>query len=183
MRVLSSMALPAGGIKFIGRREFITLLSGAAVARPVVAVAQQPAMPVIGFLGTQSPDMISDRLRRFRQSLKETGYVEGENVTIVYDWAESFDRLSALAAEPGNVELRRWFQCWEFHARPNDKCPQPVPAWRRRRGALPLGSLGNALAEQPARLGIAGLCLILGAGAYDAPRWNRFHPKKRKRRP
>ena len=43
--------------------------------------------------------MISDRLRRFRQGLKDTGYVEGENVTIVYDWAESFDRLSALAAE------------------------------------------------------------------------------------
>ena len=80
------------------RREFITLLGGAATW-PLTARAQQPAMPVIGFLETRSPDMISDRLRRFRQGLKDTGYVEGENVTIVYDWAESFDRLSALAAE------------------------------------------------------------------------------------
>ena len=80
------------------RREFITLLGGAA-AWPLAARAQQPGMPVIGLLETRSPDVISDRLRRFRQGLKDTGYVEGENVTIVYDWAESFDRLSALAAE------------------------------------------------------------------------------------
>ena len=80
------------------RRDFITLLGGAATW-PLAARAQQPGMPVIGLLETRSPDMISDRLRRFRQGLKDTGYVEGENVTIVYDWAESFDRLSALAAE------------------------------------------------------------------------------------
>ena len=80
------------------RRTFITLLGGAA-AWPLAARAQQPGMPVIGLLETRSPDVISDRLRRFRQGLKDTGYVEGENVTIVYDWAESFDRLSALAAE------------------------------------------------------------------------------------
>src|SRR5215813_4849368 len=80
------------------RRKFITLIGGA-VAWPLAARAQQPGMPVIGLLQTRSPDMISDRLRRFRQGLKDTGYVEGENVTIVYDWAESFDRLLALAAE------------------------------------------------------------------------------------
>ena len=83
----------------IGRRELLAVLGGAAAAWPLAARAQQPGMPVIGLLETRSPDMISDRLRRFRQGLKDTGYVEGENVTIVYDWAESFDRLSALAAE------------------------------------------------------------------------------------
>src|SRR5262245_43056118 len=83
----------------IGRRELLAALGGAAVAWPLAARAQQPGMPVIGLLEPRSPDMISDRLRRFRQGLKDTGYVEGENVTIVYDWAESFDRLSALAAE------------------------------------------------------------------------------------
>ena len=83
----------------IGRRELLAALGGAAAAWPLAARAQQAAMPVIGLLETRSPDVISDRLRRFRQGLKDTGYVEGENVTIVYDWAESFDRLSALAAE------------------------------------------------------------------------------------
>src|SRR5262249_45257159 len=81
------------------RREFITLLSGAAVW-PLMAHAQKPAMPVIGFLDARSPDAVSDRLRAFRQGLKETGYVEGENVMIAYRFAENqIDRLHELAAD------------------------------------------------------------------------------------
>jgi len=81
------------------RREFITLLGGAA-AWPLVAHAQQPAMPAIGFLHSSTPDAFADRLRAFHRGLKDTGFVEGENVAIVYRWAENQpDRLPELAAE------------------------------------------------------------------------------------
>ena len=84
----------------IGRREFMAVLGGAAAAWPVALRAQQPAMPVIGWLSPTSPDNYTDRLRAFRLGLKDTGYVEGENVTVEYRWAENqLDRLPELAAE------------------------------------------------------------------------------------
>ena len=82
------------------RREFIALLGGAATMRPFAAHAQQPAMPVIGFLNNTSPAANIDLLRAFHQGLKEIGFVEGENVAIDYRWADSqLDRLPALATD------------------------------------------------------------------------------------
>ena len=82
------------------RREFITLLSGAA-AWPLAAHAEQPAIPIIGYRDSRSPGAaVEIRLRGFHQGLKEAGYIEGENVTILYRWADDrLDRLPLLAAE------------------------------------------------------------------------------------
>jgi putative ABC transport system substrate-binding protein len=84
----------------IGRRELLAALGGAVVACPLAARAQQSAIPVIGYLHSASPEPYSPMIAAFRQGLAEAGYVDGQNVTIDYRWAEGqFNRLPALAAE------------------------------------------------------------------------------------
>jgi putative tryptophan/tyrosine transport system substrate-binding protein len=84
----------------VTRREFITLLGSATLAWPLAARAQQSAMPVVRFLNPTFIESNADRLRGFHRGLKDAGYVEGENVAVVYRWAEGQnDRLPELAAE------------------------------------------------------------------------------------
>src|SRR5262249_61142553 len=84
----------------MNRRESMTLLGGAAVAWPLAARAQQATMPVIGLLDSRSSDGMASRLAAFRQGLKGVGLIEGENVTVVYRWAEDrLDRLPEMASE------------------------------------------------------------------------------------
>jgi putative ABC transport system substrate-binding protein len=125
------------------RRKFIILLGGATVW-PIAARAQQPAMPVIGFLGSDSPELYADRLRAFRHGLKDAGYIESENVVIEYRWANGDNnRLPVLAAELVGLRV-------------NVLVPSTTPAALALKAATTSIPIVFVIAGDPVALGLVG---------------------------
>jgi hypothetical protein len=119
------------------RREFITLIGGAAAAWPLAVRAQQSAVPVVGFLNSASPEPYTDVVAAFRRGLGQTGYLEGRNVAIEYRWAEGrSERYSELAAELVRLKVKRWTS--------SRSSPHIHARWRRLQ-AHPIHRVGNDL--------------------------------------
>ena len=143
------------------RREFITLL-GSAAAWPLVAHAQQPAMPVIGFLGIGSPDRDDNRVRAFRQGLSEVGYVQGQNLTIEFRWAEGHtDGLPTLAAELVGRKVMAIFTTGGL---------PPTLAAKAATTTIPIVFL---IGGDPVRLGLVASLNKPGGNLTVSPRWGR----------
>jgi hypothetical protein len=166
---------------YIGRRKFLATLGGAA-AWPLAAGAQQPPLPVVGFIHSASPHVVEDRLRAFLQDLKETGYIEGQNVAIEYRWAEEQnDRLPVLAAD---VLPEAQFQFHPRHRAGRERHPKRQREAARARSNHGDAQINAGLADPKMQARLADLGAVLAGSPADfgkiiAPRSSRTPASRR----